>query len=232
MKKSRVLYASMKKQEKILGIIWLVIQVFLGYLVTLANDFLPHKLDDKLLDFATIAVNFLAIICIFGNFLKDSLATAFRKLWEILQAVILGCVFYCACDWALGKGLSLFLPNYRPLVDTGIAALSDGNRYLLVLGAVVLIPVIEEVLYRGLIFRNLWRKKKVVAYILSMLVFAAIHVYGYVGSQDITTLALCFVRYLPAGLCLAWTYAKADNIFAPILVHAIINAVSIGILNT
>ena len=53
-------------------------------------------------------------------------------------------------------------------------------------------------------------------------------VLGYIGSESVTTLVLCFVQYLPAGLCLAWTYTKADNIFAPIVVHALVNAIAIG----
>ena len=59
---------------------------------------------------------------------------------------------------------------------------------------------------------------------------AAIHVLGYIGSYDIGRLVLCFIQYLPAGLCLAWTYTKADNIAAPMVVHAIVNAVAIGAL--
>ena len=73
-------------------------------------------------------------------------------------------------------------------------------------------------------------KNKAAAYLVSMAAFAAIHVLGYIGSEDLGRLVLCFIQYLPAGLCLAWTYTKADNILAPTLVHAIVNAVAIGAL--
>ena len=63
-----------------------------------------------------------------------------------------------------------------------------------------------------------------------MAAFAAIHVLAYIGTESVTTLVLCFLQYLPAGLCLAWTYTKADNIFAPIVVHALVNAIAIGAL--
>ena len=42
---------------------------------------------------------------------------------------------------------------------------------------------------------------------------------------------MAFLQYLPAGLCLAWAYTKADTIFAPILIHAAVNAVSIGLVS-
>ena len=85
-------------------------------------------------------------------------------------------------------------------------------------------------LYRGLIFRELSQTSKAAAYLVSMAAFAAIHVLGYIGSEDLGRLVLCFIQYLPAGLCLAWTYTKADNIVAPMVVHAIVNAVAIGAL--
>jgi len=35
---------------------------------------------------------------------------------------------------------------------------------------------------------------------------------------------------MPAGLCLAWSYTKSDTIFAPIVIHALVNATAIGFL--
>lgn len=230
MKKSKFLYASMSRSEKIFGVIWLVLQPFLGYLMGLLNGLLPDPLGSGTLNFVTCLVNFLVIVCIFSHFLRESLVAAWRGLWAFAQAVILGFVFYWACDWLVDWLLSYLFPDYSPLVDSAIAALSGSNRYLMIIGVAILAPVIEETLYRGLVFRNLWKKHKVAAYIVSMLVFAAVHTLAHIGTQDITTLVLCFLRYLPAGLCLAWTYSKADNVFAPTLVHAAINVISIGII--
>ena len=36
--------------------------------------------------------------------------------------------------------------------------------------------------------------------------------------------------FFPAGIALAWAYEKADTIFAPVLMHCLINAVSFGLL--
>lgn len=230
MKKSKLSYASMNRSERIFGCIWLVVQLFLPWLMGLLNGLLSDPMSDGLLAFVTYCVNFVAVCSIFHHFLRDSLRAAWQKLWNLVQAVVLGIVFYWACDWAVNWLLSYLIPGYTGLVDASIAALSGSGLYLRLIGVILLSPVIEESLYRGLVFRGLWQKHKVLAYILSMVVFSAVHVLGYIGSQDATALVLCFLRYLPAGLILAWTYTKADNICAPILVHAVINAVAIGIL--
>ena len=60
---------------------------------------------------------------------------------------------------------------------------------------------------------------------MSSLVFASIHVIGYIGLFDWQTLCLCLAQYLPAGIALAWAYEKADTIVAPILMHITINQI-------
>ena len=61
----------------------------------------------------------------------------------------------------------------------------------------------------------------------TILAFAIIHIIGYIGKYSALELLMAVLQYLPAGLCLAWAYTKSDTIFAPILIHAAINAVGI-----
>ena len=49
---------------------------------------------------------------------------------------------------------------------------------------------------------------------------------NYAGA-DTLTLALCFVQYLPAGICLAASYRLSGSILTPILIHAGINTLGI-----
>ena len=68
-------------------------------------------------------------------------------------------------------------------------------------------------------------ESKLLAYALSTVIFAMIHISGYIGIYDAKLLFCCFLQYIPAGLCLAWAYARADSIFAPILMHMAINVI-------
>ena len=231
MKKSKLLYISMSRTEKILGWLYMAFSLLiLPTLLTWFNGKLSDPMNEGTLNFVFYLTNFLFIVCIFHRFLRDSLVSAWRDIWNIIQAVILGYVAYWAASKAMDFVMSYLLPSFSNINDASIAAMAKTNYTLMFIGVVFLVPLAEEVLYRGLIFRNLWQSSKVAAYLVSMAAFAAIHVLGYIGSEDITRLVLCFIQYLPAGLCLAWTYTKADNIFAPTLVHAIVNAIAIGAL--
>ena len=221
----------MRRAEKILGWLYMAFSVLLLPSVLLwFNGKLSDPMNEGTLNFVFYLTNFLFILCIFHRFLRDSLVAAWRDIWNFIQAVVLGYVAYWAASKAMDLIMSYLLPGFSNVNDASIAAMAKANYTLMLIGVVFLVPLAEEVLYRGLIFRNLWQSSKVVAYLVSMAAFAAIHVLGYIGSEDITTLVICFLQYLPAGLCLAWTYTKADNIFAPTVVHAIVNAIAIGAL--
>ena len=231
MKKTKLLYISMSRTEKILGWLYMAFSLIaLPGLLAWLNAQLADPMNEGTLSFVFYLTNFLFILGIFRRFLRDSLVAAWRDIWNFIQAVVLGYVAYWAASEAMEFIMSHLLPGFSNINDAAITAMAKSNYTLMLIGVVFLVPLAEEMLYRGLIFRNLWQDSKVAAYLLSMAAFAAVHVLGYIGSEDITTLLICFLQYLPAGLCLAWTYTKADNIFAPIVVHALVNAIAIGAL--
>ena len=219
----------MSRSEKIWGWLYMAFSLIaLPSLLQLLNRNLADPMNDGTLNFVFYCVNFFAILCIFRRFLRDSLVAAWRDLWNFIQAVVLGYVAYWACTRAMDAVMTHLLPGFRNINDSAITEMAHANYTLMAIGVTLLVPLTEEVLYRGLIFRNLYRSSQLAAYLVSMAAFAAIHVLAYIGSESVTTLAICFLQYLPAGLCLAWTYTKADNIFAPVLVHTLVNAIAIG----
>lgn len=231
MKKRKNLYVSMNRSEKILGWVYLAFQLlFLPGVLTWINGQLGSPMNQAVYNFAYHAVNFVAMVCIYHRFLKDSLVSAWGDIWNFIQAVVLGFVAFWACGKVFDWVVSLIRADLSNINDSTVISMLQSNYILMVICVVVLAPVTEELLYRGLIFRNIWQQSKAAAYLISMVAFSAVHVIGYIGATDPVTLILCFIQYLPAGLCLAWTYTKADNIFAPIAVHALNNAVMIGLV--
>ena len=215
-------------QESLYGGFYLAFQMlFLPSLLFWINDQLPRAFSETELNFVFYLVNFLAVLLIFRKFLGRNLRQLTQHPIDALQAAILGFVAYYACFHALEWLIGLLMPSYTNYNDQSIAALSRGNYSLMFLGTVILVPPVEECLYRGLIFRNLYAKSKLAAYLVSILAFAIIHIIGYFGQYSALELLLAVAQYLPAGLCLAWAYTRADTIFAPILIHAAINFIGI-----
>jgi len=129
------------------------------------------------------------------------------------------------------KAVAWLMPGFANRNNDAVLAMFRESRYLMFIGTVVLVPPFEECLFRGLIFRSLYGKQHWLAYTVSILAFAAVHILGYLGMYSPLEILVAIAQYVPAGLCLAWSYAKAGNIFAPILIHATVNYITInGIL--
>ncbi|MEX2551220.1 MAG: type II CAAX endopeptidase family protein [Nitriliruptoraceae bacterium] len=104
-------------------------------------------------------------------------------------------------------------------------ALAGGVPLILVtLLAIVVAPLAEEVIFRGVLFRALAGRLTVtVGALLSAIVFAVIH-FEVVFSQPVALLGLFTI-----GLLLAVAYHLTGNLLVPIIAHGVFNAISIGL---
>ena len=222
------LSVTLSRTEIILGLLLIVLQLLvLPSFLFLVNAFLGNPLTDVQINFIFFCMMFVLTTVIMHRFLcacgKLSLAQPFRTL----RAAGLGLLFYWIGSTALGILILYLYPDFINVNDASIGALTQENQGLMIIGIVFLVPVVEETLYRGVIFQSLSRRSIFLAYAVSTAVFSALHVVGYVGLYDPPLLFVCFLQYIPAGICLCWAYQKADSIWAPILMHITINQVGI-----
>ena len=95
---------------------------------------------------------------------------------------------------------------------------------------VVMAPMVEEPLFRGLLFGTARRYSRLLGYVLSVLVYAVYCVWQFVyayGTVDLRYLLL-FVEYVPMSLALTWCYDNGGSIWSAIALHMVLNAVSLA----
>lgn len=88
---------------------------------------------------------------------------------------------------------------------------------------VVLIPLIEETLFRGLVFGSLRQYSRPLAYVVSVLVYALACVWRYALEIGDPAYLLLFIQYLPMSLALAWCYDNGGSIWSAVALHMTIN---------
>ena len=219
----------MTKGENLGGWIYLLLQTFLVPLVlVIINEFLPDPFSDSEMNFIFFALNFICVTAICGRFLKNSIKDLFKRPAEVLCSAGIGFVLYFILNIVVSYLVLYLKPDFINENDSSIAELTQDNFGLISIGTVLLVPTVEEVFYRGLVFRGIYNRCNWAAYLVSASVFSAIHIVGYIGIYDTASLGIAFLQYLPGGLCLAWSYARADNIFAPIIIHTAINQIAIS----
>jgi membrane protease YdiL (CAAX protease family) len=108
---------------------------------------------------------------------------------------------------------------------------SDGSRALLfnLLSAVIVAPIGEEILYRGVIAQAWGRQSGARrAIVFSAIVFAFAHTLNIGGESIGDALAVAGVAFairLPLGLALGWLWVRRRSLLATIVLHAAYNAV-------
>lgn len=222
------LSVSMTRGEMLWGWIYMLLQLIaLPSALILINFTLGNPLSDAAANFVYFGTNFICVTVIFRKFILDSFGCALNNFVLCIRAVICGFVLYYVASYITYKALIFLKPNFFNVNDESIFQMTRNNYALMGIGTVLLVPPVEEILYRGLIFRGLHSRSRILAYAVSTLAFCAIHVFGYIGLYDWFTLLLCLLQYVPAGICLACAYEQADTIAAPILIHMIINLIGI-----
>ena len=224
------LSVSTTQRENWLGWIYLLLSLFiLPSILFFLNEFLPKPLSDTKIHLINIAINFMAVILIFQRFLTASVKVAANKPGRVLGFAALGFVLYYVLSVVIAGVILRISPDFSNVNDSTVIGLFVEHPALMAIATVLLVPVTEETLYRGLLFQGFQRKSRLLAYCLSTLVFASIHVVSYIGQTDWLTLALCFAQYLPAGLMLAWAYEKSNTIMTPIMIHMVINLIGTSV---
>lgn len=222
------LTVSLTRDELLWGWVYLAFEfLFLPTILQLVSFSLFPGISDAEFNFLYYFVNFLATILIFHSFLSRNLGIAKGKLLQVGLYVLLGLVIYWTSNLVMSELTYRIMPDFYNVNDAGIAAMSQDAFLLMAIGTVLLVPVAEESLFRGLLFRGIYGKSRWAAYAVSALCFCLPHVSVYIGSYDLSLLAMCFIQYLPAGLMLAWSYEKSNTILTPIIIHTIINAIGI-----
>jgi uncharacterized protein len=138
---------------------------------------------------------------------------------------------------AVNIGLGLLLQLLAAVAGVDVPQPQEGARDAiadpqllpwLVLSAVLVAPVAEELFFRGLLFQSLRRRMRAWwAIAVSGVVFAAAHIFQELGGG---AGPVAFILILPLGVLLGWLFERRGTLALPIAVHAAFNLVTVGIL--
>lgn len=160
---------------------------------------------------------------VFWSFLKNALSIFRKHLTENLLSMATG--------FAGGAVLQLLI-HQLPWPVENPNNLSWAEQYSYSYGATILIvvflmPAIEEVLFRGLVFGSLRRYSRPLAWAASVLLFMLYSVWTFaVAYGDARYLILAF-QYLPAALALTWCYDRGGSIWSAVILRAILDAIAL-----
>ena len=215
------------------GVRYLLFQMLvLPYFLHLVIDALNLPLDESRLNILYYTINFAAVVGIFWRFLQASLQHAAQNISAVLIPAVVYFFVYRFADTLLNVAIYALFPDFFNVNDANIGQMAQGQLPMWAFATIVLVPPVEELLFRGALFGGLYGKNKILAWVVSVLGFALVHVMGYIGYYTWDVLLICILQYLPAGICFAFAYRQSGNILSPILIHAAANTIAMLSLAT
>lgn len=166
---------------------------------------------------------FLLTLAVFWTFLRHGFSLLLDWLPENLFAIVTGAAGALVLRPLVGL---IPLPVENPIY-TDWPAEYAANAVATAVVVVVLIPVVEEVLFRGLVFGALRKRSRLLAYVVTVLGYALACAWQFIfrpeTGVDLRYLLLT-VEYLPMSLALAWCYDNGGSIWGAAVLHMALNA--------
>ena len=218
---------TLSEGEKLMGWVYLALEILVlpSAIALLGQNF--GGFSPAVANFLYYAANALCCGLIFRNLLAQSLSRAGEQFGQLLWVCLTGFLCLLGANQITEALSALLISDFVNANNTAVSAMVMTNPFLMSLGLIVLVPLGEECLFRGLLFGGFFERNRWGAYICSVVCFALAHVIGYLGTQPPLPLLVCLIQYVPPGIILAYSFEKTGSLFAPMLIHAAVNAGSI-----
>jgi len=208
-----------RKKIIITRILYYVIYVFIGLFI----------IDNIYVDFTINLIALVIMIYFSRQLLYESFFEFFggvKKVFNNLWIVFFS--FFIAFTLKVVIMMSPLLEKFTNLhdesIDEGMTTVGGDLYWIMYL--VVLAPITEELIYRGVIFAGLKKRSKILAYVVSILMFSLIHVVFEAMSEGWGYL-LVTLEYVPMSIALAYVYDKTNSIYSSMLLHMLNNFLAV-----
>ena len=222
----------MMKRERIAGYIYLPIHMFiLPMLIDIVVPGIFYNLNIPLTDaninLAYYGVSFIFVLIGFFKYLRTSFSYIFDRPLRALTSAVFGLVLHYAMLAAISVAMAYFISD---LVNPNTEAIINEtkiNTNSMTVIALLLAPIVEEVLFRGVLFGTIRLKSRALAYIVSAIAFALLHLWSNLVMDFEWIKLLYLLQYVPGAIVLAWCYERSNTIWSPIVLHMAINFISL-----
>ncbi len=217
-----------EKQPKAwLGIIWVLLYFvldFIGQFIGMLPQFFTGATDATLDNFympwyMNLAQAFALGIVILLAYETNMRLFSFKPFSKktTINALIIGAVTLLVSN-VVEITISLLNPDFNTANQTGLEdVFTNSSVFTMFIAIVILAPIAEETIFRGLIMGVILRKYPKIAVIVSSVLFTLMHV-----PTDI----LSFLIYFIMAFGLAFMYYKTRRLEACILLHFVNNLVA------
>lgn len=223
---------AMTRTQTVLGWVYFALHIIgIPLLLSLWAQFAENAPGDAVMNGVYYGIGLAFTLTVMLRFLR----AGFDTLLDNLPRCVLALVAAVALDYCLSFAVTAVLLLLQEASQTpnnkAVMSLAGENYGLMRALAVFIAPLVEETLFRGVVFGSLRGRSRALAYIVSVALFSLCHVWQYALAALDWRELLYAVQYIPVSFALAWCYERSGTIWTPIFMHMGINALSFAVLS-
>ena len=221
----------LKRRERILGFVWLPIHIVVLPLFTgvLAVLLLHREPDAAALNAAYYLLSFAFVLIAFWSFLRESFHVLVQRMsyciLVIFAAYLLNSVLSVVLNLLMNLLGSLETPN-----NDAVAEVANLHYKQVFATAVLMAPIVEECLFRGVVYGTIARRSRALGYVVSILLFSLYHVWQFALLDHDWTVLINAAAYIPLSAALTFCYDRTETIWTPIFFHMFINTAALSLM--
>ena len=220
------------RETALLGVYIPIYCIVFPLLMNWHSEHYPGAFTQLQYNVVYLLVSFAVVLLLGLRYLRREFDTLLdRKLLSVITA-IQGYFIYIFAGYALVMALLLMFGGveWENPNNEAIVGMAMGDTMKVLAMSVFLGPVVEEVLFRGVVYAQLRRFGALAGYAGSTLLFALLHVWQYAVWGDGAAALLYMVDYIPVGFVLAWCYERSGSIWTGIFLHLGLNYSALSLL--
>ena len=224
----------MLRRERICGWIWLPIHMIVLPLFLVPVLYLligQDKLTDASANVIYYLITFVFVLIAFWNFLRESFDRFVGNLRRAILVMALAYGLQLVLTLVLQGLMDVFGQLPTPNNDA-IDALADIEYNKTFAVAVLMAPIAEEVLFRGVLFGTLARRRRWLGWVVSIAVFCVYHVWQFAVLEQDWKVLLSALEYIPLSAAITYCYDRTETIWTPIFFHIFTNSLALAYMTS
>ena len=219
--------------QQVLGLIYLPLHVVVfPLLFMLYSEVAPPEISQITVNVIYYAVGLAFVMIVMFSFLRGGYDVLVDRLRHCALTLAVGMLAVYALELLASMVLMALGDTVTNPATQETAELAKKSFYTLKALAVFVGPIVEETLFRGVLFGALRTRSRAAAYVLSVVMFSLYHVWQFAFIYQDWTMLLYAIQYVPVSIVLTWCYERSGSIWTSIFFHMGYNAMSFALLET
>ncbi|MBQ3258425.1 MAG: CPBP family intramembrane metalloprotease [Oscillospiraceae bacterium] len=206
------------KGEAAFGWFWLMVHMFV--LPLLFAVILPEADSALTVNYLYYGVSMAVVLLVFLRMLRREFDHLLDRFLHCIASFFAAYFFWYSLSLIMAGIMGALGITATPPNDQAVDTLAKENFGGVLAISVIFAPIVEEVLFRGVLFQSIRRHSRVWAYIASLAVFGIYHTWQFAVVYQDPVYLLYSLQYIPITFALTWSYEKSGSLWVPIFFHA------------